>query len=109
VAANNAVGPAIATAERMRQNAEDYLQGISRQLAGLGVRSTTVVRIGNAATEIVKAAKEFDVGLIAMTTQGGSGVGRLVFGSIADAVLRRVEIPVFVLRMREETPATQAA
>jgi hypothetical protein len=48
--------------------------------------------------------------LVAMTTHGRTGVGRLLFGSVAAAVLRRAEIPVFLMRLPgaavwPETPA----
>ena len=34
-----------------------------------------------------------------MTTHGRSGLGRLLFGSVAEAVLRQAEIPVFLMRL----------
>jgi nucleotide-binding universal stress UspA family protein len=37
-----------------------------------------------------------------MTTHGRSGLGRLLFGSVAEAVLRRAEIPVFLMRLTED-------
>jgi nucleotide-binding universal stress UspA family protein len=33
-----------------------------------------------------------------MSSHGRGGIGRLVFGSVADAVLRSNEIPVLLLR-----------
>jgi nucleotide-binding universal stress UspA family protein len=36
-----------------------------------------------------------------MTTHGRSGLSRLLFGSIAAAVLARAEIPVFLMRQTE--------
>lgn len=36
-----------------------------------------------------------------MTTHGRSGLGRLLFVSVAEAVLRASPIPVFLLRMTE--------
>jgi len=95
--------------EWLHHEAEDYLRGVACHLADHGVCTTTEVRFGDPAREIVAAAKEFDVELIAMTTHGRKGLGRLVFGSTADAVLRSVEIPVFLVRSREPKQATRAA
>ena len=39
--------------------------------------------------------------LIAMTTHGRGGLGRLIFGSVADAVLRRAPCPILLVRVRE--------
>jgi nucleotide-binding universal stress UspA family protein len=33
-----------------------------------------------------------------MTTHGRTGLSRLLFGSVAEAVLRTADVPVFVLR-----------
>jgi len=39
-----------------------------------------------------------EVSLIAMSTHGRGGLGRLVFGSVADAVLRQTHLPVLLVR-----------
>jgi nucleotide-binding universal stress UspA family protein len=59
------------------------------------------VRRGEPVEEIVECAREVDADLIAMTTHGRSGLGRWLFGSVAEAVLREAEIPVFLMRMTE--------
>jgi len=58
---------------------------------------------------IVAAARETGADLIAMSTHGRSGLGRLVFGSVAQAVLRHVEIPVFLMRTTEAQVAKRVA
>jgi nucleotide-binding universal stress UspA family protein len=37
-----------------------------------------------------------------MSTHGRGGVSRWVFGSVADKVLRQTEIPVILIRAKEE-------
>jgi nucleotide-binding universal stress UspA family protein len=44
-----------------------------------------------------------------MTTHGRSGLGRLLFGSVAESVLRHAEIPVFLMRLTESQVRSQAA
>lgn len=46
-------------------------------------------------------AKADDVDLIAMSTHGHGGLGRLVFGSVTDHVLRHSPVPVLVMRPPE--------
>jgi hypothetical protein len=45
--------------------------------------------------------------MIAMATHGRTGVSRLLFGSVAEAVLRHATVPVFMIRQpdRVETVA----
>jgi len=82
-------------------DAQAYLEPLVASLKAKGVRAGARVRIGDPATEIVAAAKEINADLIAMTTHGRSGLGRLLFGSVAEAVLRGSPIPVFLLRTSE--------
>ncbi len=79
--------------------AREYLHSLTAGLAARGVRVSTEVRHGNTITEIIDCAKTGGADLIAMTTHGRGGLGRVLFGSIAEAVLRQAEIPVFLLRL----------
>ena len=58
------------------------------------------VRFGDAADEIIEVAKDEDVALVVMATHGRSGLERLLMGSVAEAVLRRLHIPVMMVRPR---------
>lgn len=95
--------------ERLQQEAEAYLGRYADDLCARGLAARTAVRIGDAATEIVQGAREHQVDLIAMTTHGRSGLSRLFFGSVAEAVLRRASVPVFLMRITEAEAARQAA
>lgn len=86
-------------AARLKE-AREYLAPVAKLREG-GVRVTTDVRHGEPVAEIVAAARETEAGLIAMTTHGRSGFGRLLFGSVAEAVLRQAEIPVLMMRLTE--------
>lgn len=89
-------------------NAQGYLEPLVGSLKAKGVRAGARVRIGDPATEIVEAAEELKADLIAMTTHGRTGLGRLLFGSVAEAVLRASPTPVFLMRMREAALASAA-
>jgi nucleotide-binding universal stress UspA family protein len=67
-------------------------------LSQAGFTVTTVVRFGDAAEEIIDVAGGEDVALVVMATHGRSGLERLVMGSVAEAVLRRVRVPVMMVR-----------
>lgn len=95
--------------EKRRAEAEQYLAPIVSELRAKGVRVTTQVRRGEPADEILAGAKAAGADLIAMTTHGRSGLGRLLFGSVAEAVLRHSEIPVFLMRQTEAQIAARSA
>lgn len=87
--------------------AKGYLEGLADVLAGQGVRVRIEVRRGDPVLQIAAVARELDADLIAMTTHGRSGLDRLLFGSVAGAVLRRAEIPVFLMRLTKEPAPDQ--
>ena len=92
-----------------RIDAEEYLAPLAVELRGKGVRVETRVRRGMPAAEILAAAREVEADLIAMTTHGRSGLGRLMFGSVAEEVLRDSDIPVFLMRATEVQVETRRA
>ena len=97
----------VETAETSRLDAEEYLAPVAVELRKQGVRARTQVRRGEPAEEIVLAARESGADLIAMTTHGRSGLGRLLFGSVAEAVLRESRLPVFLMRVTEAQVAAR--
>lgn len=95
--------------EARRLDAQEYLAPLAVELRAKGIRAQTQVRRGDPAGEIAAAAHETGADLIAMTTHGRSGLGRLVFGSVAEAVLRRAQLPVFLMRLTEVEVARRSA
>jgi nucleotide-binding universal stress UspA family protein len=95
--------------EVLQADAEEYLKPLAAELSAKGVRVRTEVRYGDPAPEIVAVAQSTDSDLIAMTTHGRSGLGRVLFGSVAEAVLRQAKIPVFLLRQTEADVARRTA
>lgn len=95
--------------QRLTQEAEDYLRGVADRLMATGVRVSIAVRTGDAAAQIVAGARESQADLIGMTTHRRTRLGRLFFGSVAEAVLRRADVPVLVVRDSEAQPARRAA
>jgi nucleotide-binding universal stress UspA family protein len=78
--------------------AEQYLGKIAAALEAKGLRVRTEVREGSAVDAIHRAAREARAGLIAMSTHGRSGLGRLLLGSVAESVLRGAEVPILLWR-----------
>lgn len=95
--------------EQRLADARAYLGPIAAKLQTAGVRVDTDVRRGEAVEEILLGARAARVDLIAMTTHGRSGLNRLLFGSIAEAVLRQTEVPVFMMRFTKKDLVAAAA
>ena len=95
--------------EARRLDALEYLAPLAVELRGKAVRVQTSVRRGEPVEEILAEARETGADLIAMSTHGRSGLGRLVFGSVAEAVLRQADVPVFLMRTTEAQVRRRAA
>lgn len=93
--------------KELEQKAQGYLEKVAGKLRGKGFTVKTMVKIGPAAEEIVRAAHETNANLIAMSTHGRSGVVRWAIGSVADKVIRlEGKIPVLAVhatRKEEES------
>ena len=88
--------------EAQKQAAADYLQGIQARVEAEGLRCTVAVRQGDVADEIIRYCGEVGRTLVVMSTHGRSGLGRWVYGSVADRVLRYADVPVLLVRAAEE-------
>jgi len=84
--------------ESERRAAQGYLDSIKAGLEAKGLKVQALVGEGAPAAAILDSAKETDASFIVMATHGRSGLGRIVFGSTADAVLRASSLPVFLVR-----------
>lgn len=76
-------------------NAREYLSNIANQI---DVYAQTHVRLGTPADEIIDTSDELEDPLIVMTTHGRTGIGRWIYGSVADKVVHAAESPVLLLR-----------
>jgi nucleotide-binding universal stress UspA family protein len=81
-----------------RREAWRYLEGIADRLRERGVAADYEVVEGPAGEMIVDEAKGLGAEMLAITTHGRSGVGRLVLGSVADHVVRHTNCPVLLFR-----------
>jgi nucleotide-binding universal stress UspA family protein len=81
-----------------------YLERIAEELREEGLEVEPVLLQGSPGDAIISYAGENNFGLIAMATHGRSGLGRAVFGSVAEHVLRNSDMPLLVIRPRPTGP-----
>jgi nucleotide-binding universal stress UspA family protein len=79
------------------QQAEQDLASLVERLHASGIRAEAHLRVDDATRAIVETARKYGAGLIVMTTHGRSGLGRWVYGSIAEQVLRGTPVPVLLI------------
>ncbi len=63
-----------------------------------GVTARGEILIGYAADEIVNKAEDENVDLIIMGTHGRTGLDRILFGSVAEKVVKNAKAPVMTIR-----------
>lgn len=84
--------------EPLKMSAQSYLKKMGSKLKERGIPTKYEVRVGAAGYEIIKLADEINADLVAMLTHGRSGIGRWVFGSVAERVVRSGNTPVLLVR-----------
>jgi nucleotide-binding universal stress UspA family protein len=72
-----------------------------------GLEVEEVIVHGDAAAEIVRVAGERDADLIVISSHGRTGLGRMIFGSTAEAVVRHAGCPVLVVKPPQEEASDQ--
>jgi len=73
------------------------VEDLARSLDEMGVSVRMRVVHGPAADAILRAADEADADSIVMSTHGRGGLGRVLYGSVADAVLRHSSLPIVLI------------
>ena len=84
--------------EALKENADRRLSETVRSQLGNDVRVRCLVTHGDPAREIVRVAEEEGVGLIVIATHGLTGWQHIVFGSVAEKVVRTARCPVLTVR-----------
>jgi len=79
-----------------------------RRLQKLGLRASAVVAYGEPAAQILLQARKFRVSLIAMATAGRKGLSRLLLGSVAESVVRKMDRAVLLQRISTAAEARRS-
>ncbi len=83
--------------EEMKED-RAYLDGLRADLTAQGLTVSTRLALGDPAQELIRAADDGDVDLIAMSTHGHRFLSDVIHGATADRVRHLVKIPVLLLR-----------
>jgi nucleotide-binding universal stress UspA family protein len=74
-----------------------HLEPLAERVRAAGIRCEIVVRPGLAADQILAFLRERSIDRIVMGTHSPGPIGKLLVGSVAEAVLRTANVPVFIV------------
>ena len=83
--------------EEVEQRIEDQLEQKGAELRSEGFHAQAIFVIGEVQDEVLALASKEKADLIFVGTHSRTGIGRLLFGSDAEAVLRNANCPVVVM------------
>ncbi len=83
-----------AAAARTEKN---HLEPMAQKVRNAGVSCEVVVRPGLPADQILAFAREREIDRIVMGTHSPGPIGKLLVGSVAEAVLRTAKVPVLIV------------
>ncbi|MEE8442577.1 MAG: universal stress protein [Dehalococcoidia bacterium] len=91
------------------QDARTYLEEQAGALTAEGIAVEWEVRQGTTVEEIIQSAQASNIDIIAISSHGRSGLGRLVFGSVCDRVMRESGLPLLVIKPSRKDISSGAA
>ncbi len=77
---------------------KEYLGKVSKSLVESGIKTKSIVLVGNPAEMILDYSAKSSVDLIVMSTHGRSGLTRWAMGSVAERVKSGSTVPVLMVR-----------
>ncbi len=95
-------------AQHMQRQAVRYMEPVAEGLRELGISTAIEVRSGSPAEHIVAEAERVENTLVAMSTNGRTGIGRWVMGSVTDRVLHTTMTPLLVVHPEQGSPSVES-
>lgn len=90
--------PMLARHGRLMDGIDSQLRSYARAIQSVGVSVRQFIRDGVPADTILECGRTSDCDLIVMGTHGRRGISHVMWGSVAEAVLRRSTCPVLAVK-----------
>ena len=87
------------TIEVLKKAAQEYLDKSKQHLGDESIQ--TVVKDGDFGQSILDTATEMNVDVIVMGTHSRHGLDKILMGSVADKVLHKSSIPLFIIPTKD--------
>ena len=96
-------------AQSMRRDAEESLRGTTAEVERLGVSARSIVLDGEISPALAEHLQTSDTDLVVMTTHDRGRLEHLLLGSTAESLMRRVHLPMLLVRAGKGSPPLAAA
>jgi nucleotide-binding universal stress UspA family protein len=96
--------------EEAKKEAERHFASAAADLTKKGIKVTSSVEVGDdVASSLLEAAEHENADMVVISTHGLTGWHPLVFGSIAEKVMKLVACPVLLLRTPKPVSSAKVA
>jgi nucleotide-binding universal stress UspA family protein len=96
--------------EEATKEAERHFAAVIKDLTGKGIKVSSSVEVGDdVASSILEAVERENADMVVISTHGLTGWHPLVFGSIAEKVMKLVACPVLLLRTPKPASSAKVA
>ena len=82
----------------LKSETHKYLDQVAKRLTRAGIKVHPIILTGKPAESLINYIDSNDIDLVIMATHGRSGITRLFWGSVAEKVLRSVNVPVLLVK-----------
>lgn len=84
----------------LQNAAQEYLDKTKKFLGDDSIK--TIIKEGDSGEAIIETAKELNADIIVMGSHGRRGLEKMLMGSVAENVLRRSHVPLFIIPVKKE-------
>ncbi len=84
------------------QASNEYLTHLVNEFAAEGIAAEAAECSGDPAEAILSYLEGAEISLLVISSHGRGGLGRLVFGSVADKLLRASRVPMLVIHSKPD-------
>lgn len=89
--------------KEMRDWAWQYMQGVASEIREQSIPvKLELIDSADIPTSICDYARSEDIDLIVMSTHGRTGISRLLFGSVARAVMEHIDTPILLVHPHKD-------
>jgi nucleotide-binding universal stress UspA family protein len=94
--------------EKMREDAEGHFAAVQADLSAKGIKVSSSIEVGNdVAGNIMDVIDRDQIDMVVISTHGLTGWHPLVFGSIAEKVVKLVQCPLLLMRTPKPTSSVK--
>ena len=80
-----------------RQSATQEMDKLQESATMFGIHHHEIIREGEIAETLDKIARAIDIDLAVLGTGGAKGINKVLMGSVAEQILRRIRVPVLTI------------